>query len=93
MEVTLSPLSMNELVKRLSLVTKKMVLEELKKEYVHIPKTMTVKEVAQLLRLSEWTVRQRKEELGYIKMSEKKSGRIIFSAEKVLEYMTYKSNV
>lgn len=87
MEVTLSKASMNELVQRLSLLTKKLVLDELEKRQVSTPKTMTVKEVAQLLHLSEWTVRQRKDELGALKLSGHKAGKLIFSTTRIMEYM------
>lgn len=87
MEVTLSKASMNELVERLAVLTKKLVLDELDKRQVSAPKTMTVKEVAQLLHLSEWTVRQRKEEFGAIKVSGQKSGRLVFPTSSILEFM------
>ena len=87
MEVTLSKTSMNELVERLAVLTKKLVLDELDKRQVSAPKTMTVKEVAQLLHLSEWTVRQRKEEFGAIKVSDHKSGKLVFPTSFIMEYM------
>ena len=87
MEVTLSPTSMNELVQRISLYTKKLVMDELNKKQSSLPKTLTVKEVAELLHISEWCVRQKKIELEGLKISTKQSGRIIFPLEKVMEYM------
>lgn len=87
MEVTLSPTSMNELVQRISLYTKKLVMEELKRKEKSLPKTLTVKEVAELLHISEWCVRQKKAELGGLKISENQSGKIIFPFDKVMEYM------
>ena len=78
MEVTLSPTSMNELVQRISQYTKKLVMDELNKKHNTLPKTLTVKEVAELLHISEWCVRQKKTELGGLKLSTKQSGKIIF---------------
>ena len=62
-------------------------MDELNKKQSSLPKTLTVKEVAELLHISEWCVRQKKIELGGLKISTKQSGRIIFPLEKVMEYM------
>ena len=69
-------------------------MDELNKRQSSLPKTLTVKEVAELLHISEWCVRQKKTELGGLKLSTKQSGKIIFPLEKVMEYMNkgYVSN-
>ena len=79
---------MNELVERLAALTKKLVLDELDKRQVSTPKTMTVKEAAEFLHISEWCVRQKKEVLGAIKLSDAKSGKLIFSTARVMEYLS-----